>query len=319
MKLWKQHTHRGRKFYRMNHGKMSKDSFFLTYYRILHTAYLKQQEYCIPVIKDMFQEALGHEPNAWSLYYMMDTESCFSDDSVIHNIHHNSRFTNMDMLQTLLVEIGFDVYLLQCFEKNKKLSRKSFYRWLPMKNSHKLKKLVKRFWKERLPKEKLFQQLFLQLQPFAFEIRTVYKKLLIENDVLFTMTPQRAVVLTEIESLLKLDDEQPENISEPTASESTSVTLCDDVPDAKPLPMPEPVPIPIVEKIVTTPVIEPIRPSEHCKKTIKVSRSSTIPDCRGFSEKKTMSKNKAVTCAVCFAAAGALLLPLVAYSVIKHK
>lgn len=314
MKLWKQHTHRGRKFYRMNHGKMSKDSFFLTYYRILHTAYLKQQKYCIPVLKDMFQEAFGHEPNAWSLYYMMDTESCFSDDSVIHNIHLNSRFTNMDMLQTLLVEIGFDVYLLQCFEKNEKLSRKAFYRWLPMKNSHKLKKLVKRFWKERLPKEKLLQQLYLQLQPFAFEIRTIYMKLLIENDVLFTMTPQRTEVLTVLESLLRMDNEPQETIQEPEVIELTAVTLCEEVVSGK-----EPVPMPVVEKKVEKPVVEPIRLIEHNRKTVKVTQSSTIPDCRGFSEKKAISKNKAVTCAVCVAAAGALLLPLVAYSVIKHK
>ena len=40
---------------------------------------------------------------------------------------------------------------------------------------------------------------------------------------------------------------------------------------------------------------------------------------RGFNPSNQFTKKKLLTCAVCVAAAGALLVPLVAYSVAKNK
>ena len=322
MKLWNQHTHRARKFYRLNHGNMSKDLFFLTYYRILHTAYLQQQECYIPVIKDMFHEVFKKEPNAWSLYYMMDTESVFFNDSVIQNLHQSCSFTDMDILQALFIEIGADVYLLQCMEQNAKFSIKSFYQWLPMKKTHKLKKLVKQFWKERLPKKKLLQQLYEELKPYAFEIRSLYQKLLLENDVLITMTPQRAVVLEALNTSLNTVDDVPADVIVPEVADLIAVTQCEDeegmpektVDTVEPIVTEVSKPEPNIK--LTTPLERPVVP---VKKTVKVSQRPVLPERCGFSEKNNISKKKAVTCAVCVAAAGALLLPFVAYSVMKHQ
>ena len=52
---------------------------------------------------------------------------------------------------------------------------------------------------------------------------------------------------------------------------------------------------------------------------VQKRKKVAVPDGRGFKEKNKMTRKKAVTCAVCVAAAGALLVPLVAYTVIKHK
>lgn len=321
MRLWNQHTHRAKKFYRLNHGNMSKDLFGLTYYRILHTAYLRQQECYIPVIKDMFNEAFKREPNVWSMYYMMDTEFVFLNDSVLQNLHHSCKFTDMDILQVLLIEIGFDVYLLQCMEQNIKLAKKSFYQWLPLKKTHKLKKSVKQFWKERLPKEKLLQQLYMDFKPYAFEIRSVYRKLLIENDLLITLTPQRTVVLTSLDKILNSEDEVPEDIIVSEATEIISAAQCEGViiPEEAVDTVEQIIPDTLKPEPDINHTISLKHPVVPVKKTVKVSQRSISPERCGFSEKNSMSKKKAVTCAVCVAAAGALLLPFVAYSVIKHQ
>ena len=337
MKLWNQRTHKGRKFYRLNHGGLSKDQFYLSYYRILHTSYLSKASYCIPTIKSMFLAAFGVEMNAWSQYYMMDTEKCFVNDDIINNLNHRAVFQDMNVLQILLVELGFDVYLLQCLNNGQKPDKKSFYQWLPIKKSHKLKKIVKLFWKERLPKGKLLQQLGIQLQAFTTEIASVYHKLLVENDVLLTMTPQRSVVLASISLMLEkekekngLTDQLASTVNqefEKTDSVDVSASECTEgmnridnskikvskqaveaVNEVMPAFTLQQQDVTMVKHKIALPV-----------NRVKKVGTTEVPNGRGFCEKKTVSAKKAVTCAVCVAAAGALLLPLVAYSVMKQK
>ena len=336
MKLWKQRTHRGRKFYRKNHGKLKKDMFYLSYYRILHTAYLRQETYCLPTVKSMFADTFGSEPDVWSQYYLMDTEDCFINDAVLDNLNHQAVFTNLNTLSKLLIEIGFDVYLIQCLKKGERLSRKQFYRWLPIKKSHKLKKTVKAFWKNRLPKEKSLQQLYVLLQPYTTEIFSVYHKLLLENDVLLTMTPQRAYVLEMINEMLTEQEEINELTEELAVTVNHECKLM--MPEADSAGKDCVVPEDDSEKNDTVTVAQVresatmiqanesslVRTNAICRlaapeKTIKTVQKAEAASGHGFSEKKSMSAKKAVACAVCVAAAGALLLPLVAYSVVKHK
>lgn len=336
MKLWKQRTHRGRKFYRRNHGKLKKDMFYLSYYRILHTAYLQNQTYCLPTVKSMFADTFGHEPDVWSQYYLMDTETCFINDAVLDKLNHQAVFSDLNTLSTLLIEIGFDVYLIKCLKNGERLNRKQFYRWLPIKKNYKLKKTVKAFWKNRLPKEKSFQQLYVLLQPYTTEILTVYRKLLIENDVLLTMTPQRAYVLETINSML-IEQEEINELTEELAvtvnHECKLITpdvdlVCEDnvsfeqnsncndyVTTASVCESATVLPVKASSFVMTKPISHSVTTEKTVKKVPKAEAASG----HGFSENKTMSTKKAVTCAVCVAAAGALLLPLVAYSVMKQK
>ncbi len=376
MKIWNYRTYKGRRFYRLNHADLSKSMFFLSYYRILHTAYLKRQRYCITAVKKMFVESFGLEPDAWSISYITDTEKCFVNDTITEALNKDGKILCPECLRQMLIEIGFDVYLIKTASEDKKPDKQEFYQWLPMKKDHSLKKAVKCFWKERLPKEKLLFNLYYQLEPYKREILATYRKILLENDTLLIQTAEKDNVLAYIEENSAVSLSFDEKVQDDTASVTTLVEADDScieeenseivdneeiayvvtessetisIPVAQPseetvdvqevqeeiLPIaitdePEPVmeaelvvetepaailPVVTGEKALQTTVMNmPAHPS-----TVRKRKKVSAPDGRGFKEKNKLTRKKAVTCAVCVAAAGALLVPLVAYTVIKHK
>lgn len=397
MRIWNYRTFKGRRFYRLNHADLSKSMFFLSYYRILHTAYLKRQRYCITAVKKMFVESFGLEPDAWSISYITDTEKCFVNDIITEALNKNGRIDCPNCLRQMLIEIGFDTYLIKTVSEEKKPDFKSFYAWLPMKKERSLKKAVKCFWKERLPKEKLLFNLYYQLEPYKREILTCYRKMLLANDTLMIQTAGKEVILeyinenlgvsplpvamplevkeelVEPESMSQIEsDIQTESYDEEIREQEEIVkateinvpsAVCEEIElplqtemteetaDVIPL-QPEvteeaanviPLEPEIIEEAAEIPLqaegIEEaamvlqkrqtfrndsaLKPAQiipsHAVVNVQKRKKATIPDGRGFQEKNKMTRKKAVTCAVCVAAAGALLVPLVAYTVIKHK
>lgn len=425
MKIWNYRTFKGRRFYRLNHADLSKSMFFLSYYRILHTAYLKRQRYCITAVKKMFVESFGLEPDAWSLSYITDTEKCFVNDTITEALNKNGRIECPNCLRQMLIEIGFDTYLIKTVSEEKKPDFKSFYAWLPMKKERSLKKAVKCFWKERLPKEKLLFNLYYQLEPYKREILTCYRKMLQSNDTLLIQTAQKELVLeyinenlgvsplpvampleakeelVEPESICQIESDiqtesnedeireqeesvesteinvpfavceeivipvQPEIAEETTGVIPVEPELLEEVPIETPL-QPEvtkeaPSEIPLQPEVTEEAAnVIPLEPeiieevaeislqaegieevgmvvqnkknfrNDSTLKPVRIIQSQTavnvpkrkktaVPNGRGFHEKNKMTRKKAVTCAVCVAAAGVLLVPLVAYTVIKHK
>jgi len=425
MKIWNYRTFKGRRFYRLNHADLSKSMFFLSYYRILHTAYLKRQRYCITAVKKMFVESFGLEPDAWSISYITDTEKCFVNDIITEALNKNGRIDCPNCLRQMLIEIGFDTYLIKTVSEEKKPDFKSFYAWLPMKKERSLKKAVKCFWKERLPKEKLLFNLYYQLEPYKREILTCYRKMLLANDTLMIQTAGKEVILeyinenlgvstlpvamplevkeelVEPESMSQIESDiqtesneeeireqeeivkateinvpsavceeieiplqtemteetadviplQPEVLEEAPSEITLQPEVLEEAPNEIPL-QPEvteeaanviPLEPEIIEEAAEIPLqaegIEEaamvlqkrqtfrndsaLKPAQiiPSQAVVNVQKRiiATIPDGRGFQEKNKMTRKKAVTCAVCVAAAGALLVPLVAYTVIKHK
>ena len=188
--------------------------------------------------------------------------------------------------------------------------RKAFYRWLPLKKCHTLKKMIKNFWKERLPKEKLLTGLYYQLESHKIGILSTYRKLLVENDIVLLTTPEKERILSYIDTNLAVQfipEEEPEteelkDVLPPEENDNTEKVKLDILPEKQP----ELKSKPSVEKVNTV--------------SVQKRKTGSVPEGRGFREKNNkMSHKKAVTCAVCVAAAGALLVPLVAYTVIKHK
>jgi len=333
MKIWNYRTYKGRRFYRLNHAEYSKSKFFLSYYRILHTAYLQGETPCISTVNRMFEETFGSEPNTWSVSYITKTESCFVNDTIVESLTQGGKFNCPDSLRQILIEIGFDVYLMQSMETKKKPNRKDFYRWLPLKKEHRLKKLVNNFWKERIPKEKLLSGLGYQLESYKNEILSIYRKLLLENDILVMPTIETDAVLSYISSSLEnFNFQKPE-------SEDVVAPILDMQEETAPiLDVQEEVAVTTEElqskqsednslsQEGTEPEKEEIKPIPKMVQMTAVTYTkipkkakAPVTEGRGFSEKNKMTRKKAVTCAVCVAAAGALLVPLVAYSVIKHK
>lgn len=308
MKAWNHHTWKAKKFFRLNHNKASKRKFFLAYYRILHTAYIKKQDKgIIDTIKKLFLESMDRELDAWSVFYLLNTEKCFADDSITDSLLHDGRIECPDKLRKLLIEIGFDVFLIQSTIAEKKVSRKSFYRWLPMRKSREIRSYVNCFWKERIPKEKMLSQLFYQLEPFKNNILTAYRTLLLGNDTILTAVPEKDSILSYVEALIPTEENEPEPVvlSVPV-NEAVAVT-------GEEIAKPETLKC-------QTPVFSPVTVSPQPVKTIRVKQQCiSDTECRGFREKNSITRKKAVTCAVCVAAAGALLIPLVAYAIVKHK
>lgn len=419
MKIWNYRTFKGRRFYRLNHADLAKSMFFLSYYRILHTAYLKRQRYCITAVKKMFMESFGAEPDAWSISYISDTEKCFVNDTITEALNKDGKILCPQCLLQMLIEIGFDVYLIKTASEDKKPDKKEFYQWLPMKKDRTLKKAVKCFWKERLPKEKLLFNLYYQLEPYKHEILATYRKILLANDTLLIHATEKDNVLAyidenmavrmsinetepdiimmqttpvearniyveeensesadndEIESVIREVSEeitipvfqpseetveavQDESDVQKTQDEAVEVQLALDEPallqneaaqigliDSK---EPEKQTIELFvdeEEVLTIIRTEELQPTFETEKVtqqpvvaedksrksivqntgahsakIQKSKMPQAPEGRGFNEKNKMTRKKAVTCAVCVAAAGALLVPLVAYTVMKHK
>ncbi len=341
MKIWKKRTFADKKFRRLNHGEIPKSKFALHYYRILHTAYLKQENFCMSAVKKMFAESFGHEPNTWSVNYMSNKERFLINDTITDALNKSGRLEYPDCLLPLFIEIGFDVYLIQCVEQGMKLSAKKFRRWLPLKKDRKLKHAVKHFWKYRLPKEKLLKSLYYQLEPLKNEILTTYRNMLTENSSFVIGIAEKdeilayiaeALGLAEVNSVLEaccaqiydeIDEESAQTevaVAEEAVSncvvtceaqqeecavvESAEENNCEPaVEEEKPVivqPMP---------KIVT---VKPVS-----VKTSTCTKRNSVP--RGFNPGTQFTKKKLLTCAVCVAAAGALLVPLVAYSVAKNK
>lgn len=353
MKTWNYRTHKARRFFRLNHAKLSKSMFTMVYYRILHTAYLKRQRYCIAAVKRMFAEAFGPEPDAWSVAYITDTEKCFVNDTITEALNNNGKIDCPECLRQMLIEIGFDVYLIQTVTEEKKPNKKVFLKWLPVKKSRELKKAVNCFWKERLPKEKLLFSLYYQMEPLKKEILATYRKILLENDTILTDTPEKEAVLAYISDVLDIsvldipvsetdgyaddyvhedtvenadsEDSTVISVSEPAIEQIIEIKESVQAENGPVITITEPSDKPIIEltvkpvvqenvisKVKTAPVS--VNSDKKVKKTV-----SCTSECRGFSGKKRITKKKAVTCAVCVAAAGAMLVPLVAYAVIKHK
>ena len=297
MKIWKRRTWKNKKFYRLNHEKMSKNKFWLAYYQILHTAYAKKQSCGIlETIKTLFFERFGCELNQWSMSYISDTEKCFGNDDITDVLTGSGRIECPDKLRRLLVEIGFDVYLIQTAEAGKKPGRNRFYQWLPIKKDRGIKKMVRCFWKERLPKERWLLELFYHLEPFKNDILSTYRILLSGNDTILTAVPEKDSVLAYIDQRVPL-------------------------PKVQKVVLQETEPVRVAEPIkFQKPVITPVIPVPEPAVTVRVKQQNVDElECRGFHENNTMTKKKLVTCAVCIAAAGALLIPVAAYAVMKHK
>lgn len=344
MKTWNYHTYKGRRFFRLNHAELSKDKFFLSYYRILHTAYLEGVLPCISSVNKMFEESFGLELKAWSLAYITNTEPCFVNDTVVETLNQSGKFTSLEYLKQMLIEIGFDVYLMQTIESNKKPDRKAFYRWLPMKRGHCLKKTVKNFWKERLPKEKFLTGLYYQLEAYKKGILTTYRKLLVENDSLVLSVPEKENILAYIDTDLAVqfiseEENEAENEAEETEAVSEVVGFSGKEETEIQQEMQQEMQAEsqaqikseeqkfIQPKIMQQPIVKPTMGQQPVLSEQKIQsgivqkrKTMPAPECRGFREKNNkMTHKKAVTCAVCVAAAGALLVPLVAYTVIKHR
>ncbi len=347
MKIWKKRTFADKKFRRLNHGEIPKSKFALHYYRILHTAYLKQEHFCMSAVKKMFAESFGHEPNTWSVNYMLNKEKFLINDTITDALNKSGRLEYPDCLLPLFIEIGFDVYLIRCVEENAKLSSKKFRRWLPLKKDRKLKHAVKHFWKYRLPKEKLLKSLYYQLEPYKNEILTTYRNMLTENTAFVSGIKEKdailayiseALGLAEVNSVLEaccaqvydeIDEESAQ--AEVTVTEEASIQNSVAAGEAQqdecvaveamnennelvcepcnPAIEVEQSVVPTVPKVVT---VKPVS-----VKTSTCTKSNSVP--RGFNPGNQFTKKKLLTCAVCVAAAGALLVPLVAYSVAKNK
>lgn len=350
MKIWKKRTFADKKFRRLNHGEIPKSKFALHYYRILHTAYLKQEHFCMSAVKKLFAESFGHEPNTWSVNYMSNKERFLINDTITDSLNKSGRLEYPDCLLPLFVEIGFDVYLIQSIEENTKLSARKFRHWLPLKKDRKLKHAVKHFWKYRLPKEKLLKSLYYQLEPYKNEILTTYRNMLTENTAFVSDIKEKDAILAYITQALGLAEvtsvleaccaQVYDEIDEESAQEAAVVTeessvqnsvaaceaqldehitvtepmeenncepvcnLCEPVEEEK-----KPVTAQAVPKIVT---VKPVS-----AKTVSSVKPTSAP--RGFNPGNQLTRKKMLTCAVCVAAAGALLVPLVAYSVVKNK
>lgn len=327
MRTWNYRTYKGRRFYRKNHAKLSKNLFYLNYYRMLHTAYLKQQSSCIEEVKRMLIESCGVEPNARSISYITNTETCFVNDAVTEALNNDGKIASQECLNQLLIEIGFDVYLLQTIGDVRRPDKKVFLRWLPVKRSHKLKKMVKCFWKKRLPKEKLLYNLYYQLEPFKNDILATYRKLLVSNDTIAD-TAEKTNILQYIDIVIGVPSVPEDSVTEKTVTteevEETVVTkLISDFQEADAVMETSSSANKLEEPITFMPVHVRFEQKEEIKNVSdrpkRKKNLSHVPESRGFSEKNKMSRKKAVTCAVCVAAAGALLVPLVAYTVIKNK
>lgn len=344
MKTWNYHTHKGKRFFRSNHAELSKDKFFLMYYRILHTAYLNGEQSCINSVKQMCEESFGAELNTHSIAYITNSEPCFVNDTVVELLNNSGKFFCPECLKLMLIEIGFDVYLMQTIESNKVPNRKAFYRWLPLKKGHNLKKMIKNFWKERLPKEKFLTSLYYLLENYKNGILATYRKLLVENDIVLLTSAEKESILSYIDTNLAVQF-IPEEVPEAEEVYDALPSESDDAEEAELETITEKQPELIseltveaskaeqeFEELKSEPLIKAL-PRQQINMqqfvrtenktqtvTVKKRRTGTSPDCRGFREKNNkMSRKKAVTCAVCVAAAGALLVPLVAYTVIKHK
>ncbi len=344
MKIWKKRTFADKKFRRLNHGEIPKSKFALHYYRILHTAYLKQEHFCMSAVKKMFAESFGHEPNTWSVNYMSNKERFLINDTITDALNKNGRLEYPDCLLPLFIEIGFDVYLIQCVEENVKLSAKKFRRWLPLKKDRKLKHAVKHFWKYRLPKEKLLKSLYYQLEPYKNEILTTYRNMLTENTAFASGIKEKDAILAyitetlglaEVNSVLEaccaqvyeeIDEECAKteaaiaeetvipNCVVPESLESVEEHSCESVCEPCEPVVEEEMPM-VVPTVQTESKIVTVKPVSV--KTSACTKSNSVP--RGFHPENQFTKKKLLACAVCVAAAGALLVPLVAYSVVKNK
>ena len=347
MKIWKKRTFADKKFRRLNHGEIPKSKFALHYYRILHTAYLKQEHFCMSAVKKMFAESFGHEPNTWSVNYMSNKERYLINDTITDALTKTGRLEYPDCLLPLFVEIGFDVYLIQCVEDKTRISSKRFRRWLPLKKNRKLKHAVKHFWKYRLPKEKLFKSLYYQLEPYKNEILTTYRNMLTENTAFVSGIKEKEAILAYITEALGLAEVNSvleaccaqvyDEIEEENAQEEAAVTEEERIQDSvaacevqteKCVAADEPVAEtnadaacePVVKE--EKPVFVQAIPKVVTIKPVSTKEPTCVPPVatpRGFNPGNQFNKKKLLTCAVCVAAAGALLVPLVAYSVTKNK
>lgn len=348
MKPWSYRTHQGRRFFRLNRAKnMKKDEFFLNYYRILHTAYLKRQRFCIAAVKRMFLDSFGLEPDAWSVSYILDTEKCFVNDAITEALAKKGSIECQDCLYRMLIEIGFDVYLIQTIEGEKKPEKNDFLEWLPLQKDKTLKEIVSCFWKERLPKEKQLFMLYYQLEPYREELIKTYRRILRSNESPQLQPQKKELILSELGEAETTFEETPETATEEVAAENEPDTITEEVtaenePDTtfeetleeatntvteeEPDTVTEEATKATTEEVTKATTEEVADTTAECvkvsnrvkKEQTKAFHKKTEEGCRGFHNGRRISKKKALTCAACVAIAGALLIPLVAYSVSKR-
>jgi len=175
-------------FYKRNSkvNKLSKDVFFIEFYRILHTAYLINDGSipCKETLLSEFSKTFSTLPDAKSIQYIDEFSKCFSSDGLINSIKAAKPYHNLTALKSLAIEIGFDVWLIENFEKGKKFRLNHFKKWLPLKRDYEFEIILERFLDCRIPNiKKKIRLLYDYLKPYSNMIYTFYGNILYLNGI----------------------------------------------------------------------------------------------------------------------------------------
>ena len=196
-----QTTISGKEFCRRNCGNYGKEKFFEEYYRILHTAYLRSDNNsCLDVIRNDFENSFGSELDNVSVSYIYATAKYLVYDVVVAALLSDGRIDSQYYYNKLIVELGFDVWLIYTMEKGVRPTMNDFYNWQPLEKNRKTESVIDDFWHFKLPKAHKFSHLYDGIKQYKKEILEAYRRLLLaKHDTLLDNTAVN-LILSYIDS-----------------------------------------------------------------------------------------------------------------------
>lgn len=183
-------------FCKKNCGGCSKEKFFEEYYRILHTAYLRSNNSsCLDIIRNDFENSFGTDLDTASVSYIYATSKYLVYDVVVAALLSDGKIDSQYYFYKLIIELGFDVWLISALESGIRLTMNDFYKWLPLPKNEKTERAVSDFWHFRLPKAHKFSHLYDGIKQYKRDILITYRRLLLaKNDVILDVESVNQIV-----------------------------------------------------------------------------------------------------------------------------
>ncbi len=212
-----QNTISMKEFCRRNCGSMSKEKFYEEYYRIIHTAYLRcEGRPCIETIRDDFENSFGSKLDNISISYIYATTKYLVYDVVVSSLLGDGRIDSQYYYNKLVIDIGFDVWLIKSIESEVRLTMNDFYSWQPLPKNDRTDRQIYDFWHFKLPNSRNFGHLYSAVVPFKKHIYKTYYKLLKANTDYENDPKQLEVLIAFLEEeLAKMGEFSAEKTAEP--------------------------------------------------------------------------------------------------------
>lgn len=216
-----QNTISGKEFCRRNCGSLSKEKFYEEYYRIIHTAYLRANgEQCIDIIRKDFEECFGSDLDNISVSYIYATTKYLVYDVIVSSLLKDGKVDSQYYYNKLVVDIGFDVWLIKSIEAETRLTMSDFYSWQPLPKTDKTDRQINDFWHFKLPKSHNFGHLYNAVAPFKTHIYETYLKLLTANTDFENDVKQLEAIIAFLKEELGVSDELAKAVQEVEEADS---------------------------------------------------------------------------------------------------